>query len=50
MASTSNNHIDDDQDIVIRSPPWEHNTVLSPVQGNDDQIPVNNTDDPKDGE
>ncbi|MCI34039.1 hypothetical protein A2U01_0055257, partial [Trifolium medium] len=50
MASTSNNRIDGDQDTVICSPPREHNTILFPVQGNDDQIQVNNTGDPRDGE
>ncbi|MCI84285.1 hypothetical protein A2U01_0105562, partial [Trifolium medium] len=43
MASTSNNSINGDQDTVIRSPPREHNIVLSPVQINEEQRPENIT-------
>ncbi|MCI66708.1 hypothetical protein A2U01_0087966, partial [Trifolium medium] len=50
MASTSNTHVDDDHDTVVPSPPREHNTVLSPVQNNDGQMPEHITGDPRDGE
>ncbi|MCI85100.1 hypothetical protein A2U01_0106379, partial [Trifolium medium] len=50
MASTSNNRIDSDQDTAVPSPPREHNTVLSHVQSNDEQMPKNIIGDPRDGE
>ncbi|MCI87987.1 hypothetical protein A2U01_0109273, partial [Trifolium medium] len=49
-ASTSNIRINGDQDHTVTSPPREHNTVLSPVQNNDAQMPENITGDPRDGE
>ncbi|MCI28453.1 hypothetical protein A2U01_0049654 [Trifolium medium] len=50
MASESNNRINNDQDTIIRSPPREHDTVLSPARNNEEQIPENNAGDPRDGE
>ncbi|MCI94967.1 hypothetical protein A2U01_0116265, partial [Trifolium medium] len=50
MASSSLNGSDGDQDIVIRSPPREHDTVISPVRNNQEQISANNAGDPRDGE
>ncbi|MCI76852.1 hypothetical protein A2U01_0098122, partial [Trifolium medium] len=50
MASTSNTHVDDDHDTAVPSSPREHNTVLSPVQNNNGQMPKNIIGDRKDGE
>ncbi|MCI06128.1 hypothetical protein A2U01_0027184 [Trifolium medium] len=52
MASASNNRIDGDHDhaaAIETSPHREYNTVLSPVTNDQDQLPVDNTGDPKDG-
>ncbi|MCI14536.1 hypothetical protein A2U01_0035667 [Trifolium medium] len=49
MASASHNRIDDDQDTVPPSPPREHDIVISPVINNQEQLPMDNTGDPRDG-
>ncbi|MCI48808.1 hypothetical protein A2U01_0070051, partial [Trifolium medium] len=49
MSSASHNHGDGDHDIVPLSPPHEYDTVLSPVGNDQEQIPVDNTGDPRDG-
>ncbi|MCI37209.1 hypothetical protein A2U01_0058433, partial [Trifolium medium] len=49
MASVSHNHDDGDHGTVPRSPPWEFDPVLTPVGNNQEQTPVDNTDDPRDG-
>ncbi|MCI93274.1 hypothetical protein A2U01_0114572, partial [Trifolium medium] len=49
MASASQNQRDGDDDTVPRSPPREGDPVLTPVGNNQDQTPVDNTDDPRDG-
>ncbi|MCI59588.1 hypothetical protein A2U01_0080843, partial [Trifolium medium] len=49
MASSSPNHGYDDHDTAPPSLPHEYNTVLSPVENDHEQIPVDNTDDPRDG-
>ncbi|MCI43625.1 hypothetical protein A2U01_0064863, partial [Trifolium medium] len=46
MASSSQINRDD----IIPSPSQEHNTVLSPVQNNDEQMPEDIVGDPRDGE
>ncbi|MCI52257.1 hypothetical protein A2U01_0073501, partial [Trifolium medium] len=47
MASASHNH--GDHDTVLRYPPREYDLVLTPVGNNQEQIPVDNTSDPRDG-
>ncbi|MCI63832.1 hypothetical protein A2U01_0085089, partial [Trifolium medium] len=49
MASASHNHGDGDQDTVRRSPPREFDTVLTPVGNDQEQVPIGNTGDPRDG-
>ncbi|MCI48247.1 hypothetical protein A2U01_0069490, partial [Trifolium medium] len=49
MASASHNHGDGDRDTIPRSPPREYDPVLTPVGNDQDQIPVDNTGDPRDG-
>ncbi|MCI51427.1 hypothetical protein A2U01_0072671, partial [Trifolium medium] len=48
MASTSQ-HGDGDHDTIPRSPPREFDPVLTPVGNDQEQIPVDNTGDPRDG-
>ncbi|MCI93964.1 hypothetical protein A2U01_0115262, partial [Trifolium medium] len=48
MAIASHNR-DDDDDTVPRSPPREFDPVLTLVGNNQDQTPVDNTGDPRDG-
>ncbi|MCI55699.1 hypothetical protein A2U01_0076950, partial [Trifolium medium] len=43
------NHGDGDHDTVPRSPPHEYDPILSPVGNVQEQIPVDNTGDPRDG-
>ncbi|MCI80880.1 hypothetical protein A2U01_0102151, partial [Trifolium medium] len=50
MANSSINRIDDNEDTIIRSPPQEHDTVITPARNNQEEIPENNTGDPRDGE
>ncbi|MCI75178.1 hypothetical protein A2U01_0096446, partial [Trifolium medium] len=49
MANVSHNHGDSDHDTVPCSPPREFDLVLTPVGNDQEQIPVDNTGDPKDG-
>ncbi|MCI28820.1 hypothetical protein A2U01_0050022 [Trifolium medium] len=49
MASASHNHGDDNLDTAPPSPPHEYGTVLSPVANDQEQIPVDNIGDPRDG-
>ncbi|MCI43715.1 hypothetical protein A2U01_0064953, partial [Trifolium medium] len=49
MVSASHNHGDGDHDTVPRSPPHEYGPVLSPAGNNQEQVPVDNTDDPREG-
>ncbi|MCI80147.1 hypothetical protein A2U01_0101418, partial [Trifolium medium] len=49
MASASHNHSDGDHDTTPPSHHREHDTVLSPAVNNQEQLPVDNTDDPRDG-
>ncbi|MCI69229.1 hypothetical protein A2U01_0090490, partial [Trifolium medium] len=49
MNSASHNHGDGNHDTVLRSPPREYDPVLTPVGNNQEQIPVDNTGDPRDG-
>ncbi|MCI87461.1 hypothetical protein A2U01_0108744, partial [Trifolium medium] len=49
MASVSHNHDDGDHDTIPRSPPREVDPVLTPVGDDQQQIPVDNTGDPRDG-
>ncbi|MCI52790.1 hypothetical protein A2U01_0074036, partial [Trifolium medium] len=49
MASASHNCFDGDQDTVPPPPPREHDTVISPATNNQEQLPMDNTDDPRDG-
>ncbi|MCI50772.1 hypothetical protein A2U01_0072016, partial [Trifolium medium] len=49
MASASHNQADGDHDTVPRSPPREYDPVLSPARNGQEQIPVDNTGDPRDG-
>ncbi|MCI69261.1 hypothetical protein A2U01_0090522, partial [Trifolium medium] len=49
MASASHNHGDGDHDNVLRSPLREYDPVLTPVGNNQEQIPVDNTGNPRDG-
>ncbi|MCI62473.1 hypothetical protein A2U01_0083730, partial [Trifolium medium] len=49
MASVSHNQRDGDDDTVPRSPPRESDPVLTLVGNNQDQTPVDNTGDPRDG-
>ncbi|MCI30557.1 hypothetical protein A2U01_0051766, partial [Trifolium medium] len=49
MASASHNHSDGDHDTIPPSPPSEHDTVISPAINNQEQLPVDNAGDPRDG-
>ncbi|MCI72618.1 hypothetical protein A2U01_0093881, partial [Trifolium medium] len=49
MASASHNQRDGDDGNVPRSPPREFDPVLTPVGNDQEQIPVDNTGDPRDG-
>ncbi|MCI56517.1 hypothetical protein A2U01_0077768, partial [Trifolium medium] len=42
-------HGDGDLDTAPPSPPYKYDTVLSPVPNDQEQIPVDNTGDPRDG-
>ncbi|MCI43277.1 hypothetical protein A2U01_0064514, partial [Trifolium medium] len=37
-------------DTIVRSPPRDHDTVMTPAKNNQEEIPVNNAGDPRDGE
>ncbi|MCI98308.1 hypothetical protein A2U01_0119611, partial [Trifolium medium] len=45
----SQNHGDGDHDTVRHSPPREFDLVLTPIGNDQEQIPVDNTGDPRDG-
>ncbi|MCI55872.1 hypothetical protein A2U01_0077123, partial [Trifolium medium] len=49
MASASHNQRDSDDDTVPHSPPREFDPILTPVGNNQEQAPVDNTGDPRDG-
>ncbi|MCI32011.1 hypothetical protein A2U01_0053223, partial [Trifolium medium] len=49
MASASHNHDDGDHDTICRSPPRESGPVLTPSGNDQEQVPVDNTSDPRDG-
>ncbi|MCI72971.1 hypothetical protein A2U01_0094235, partial [Trifolium medium] len=49
MASASHNHGDGDHDTARRTPPREFDPILTPVENDQEQIPVDNTGDPRDG-
>ncbi|MCI42538.1 hypothetical protein A2U01_0063775, partial [Trifolium medium] len=49
MDSASHNPGDGDHDTVPRSPPREYDPILSPVGNDQEQLPVDNTGDPRDG-
>ncbi|MCI79527.1 hypothetical protein A2U01_0100798, partial [Trifolium medium] len=50
MANSSINRIDGNEDTVIRSPPREHDNVITPARNNQEEIPANNAGDLRDGE
>ncbi|MCI51022.1 hypothetical protein A2U01_0072266, partial [Trifolium medium] len=49
MVSASHNLNDGDHDTVPRSPPHEFDPVFAPVGNDQEQVPVDNIGDPRDG-